>query len=424
MTEEELENVSHSMRSDMRYTDHAQLINTPHEEFVNSYVQRYESMRITATRTKQLPNETRPSSNSIAASGSSVKPIHAPPELIVTAATPTSSRVRDITLSTDLPAEGHASAVVATSCAPPVASEAVSEQISPAQPCDVTISIPAAELIEAVAPRMLPVMTGHEAVTANNSTRPASAQSMCSSRDGSSLPASVFSRRASVTTKPSNESFWSDSLHLVNALDLQVDVKSTPATVSHHERSVSMPFLTSSSPNTSETSVNVLVSNQSANAQATYVGSSTPTRAASTANKCLTPITEVQTPVSSSSMPPTTMYASTVMGDPYEGFPTPNFHYPQPHVHMTPLATHESREEPLQPIPPSVFTDDSSFTDRRPRSNKFAASIKYRAHAVAFAAQRATRRVVRSMKKMRATAQYFVPATFGSRNPFETVSRR
>lgn len=185
---------------------------------------------------------------------------------------------------------------------------------------------------------------------------------------------------------------------------------------------MSMQVLTISSPNTSETTVNVSESDQSAHVPATYVGPKTLTSAAPTGNKCLTPIFEVQTPLSSFPMPLTTMCASTVMDDPHEGFSTPNFHFSQPQVCMAFLTTHGRLEEPLQPVPPSVFTDDSSFTDRRSRSKKFAGSIKPRAHTVTFVTKRAVRCVVRSMKKMCAAVRYFVPATFGSHNPFETMS--
>ena len=433
MTEEELEKVSSiCCFGKMSYTDCAQLINMPHEGFVNSYMQRHGTMRIDATRAKQVRVETLQSSGSleevkgrpIIASDTVVEQVVALLELIVTAAAPASSPVKDTISSTDQAAEGHRYAIETALDAPAMVSEAVPEQLASARPCDVTVSVPAGVPIEAAAPQVLPVMVSHEAVPAEISTRPASARSMCSSRDGSSLPASVFSRRASVTTKPSNESFWSNSLRRMDTLDLQVDVESAPTTVSHHDRSVSMPTLTLSSPNTNETTIGVSLSDQNAHAQATYVGPSTPIRAAPTVNKCLTPIIEVQTPMSSSSMPPTTMYTSTVMDDPYEGVPTPNFHYPQSHVRMPPRAPDVWRDEPVAPMPTSVFTDDSSFTDRRPRSNKFAPGIKYRAHAVADATMQAARRVVRSVKKMRATSQYFVPVTFGSRNPFETASRR
>jgi hypothetical protein len=412
----------------MDYTDHAQLINTPHEDFVNSYVQRYETMRINATRVKQVHDEVQKSpvfpkeatKDPIVALDTTVEQVVALPELIITDATPASSPVKDITLSTQV----HEVALATISDVPGGAAQAVCKHIAPAQPCDVTALALAYLPIEAVAPRVLPVMVNHEAAPTGNTTRPASAQSMCSSRDGSTLPASVFSRRASVTTKPSNESFGFDGLRLIDTLDFQVDVKSTPTTVLHHERSVSMPILTLSSPNTSETSTDVSESDQSAHAQATYVGPSTPVRAAPIAKKCLTPIFEVQTPLSSSSMPQTTMYASTAMDDSYEGFPTPNFHYPQPYVQNVSRATFVPRNDPVQPMPASVFTDDSSFIDCRPRSNKLTAVIKYRAQAVTGAAKQAARHLVCSVKNMRATAYYFVPATPGSRNPFETVSRR
>jgi hypothetical protein len=119
-----------------------------------------------------------------------------------------------------------------------IVSADVSQQIAPAHACDIVPATPAAVPVRALAPQILPVLVDHNQAVAEPISRPASASSFCLSRDGSSVPASAFSRHASVATKPSNESFAVGRPRLVDTLDLQVDIKSGPTIISHHERSV------------------------------------------------------------------------------------------------------------------------------------------------------------------------------------------
>lgn len=71
--------------------------------------------------------------------------------------------------------------------------------------------------------------------------------------------------------------------------------------------------------------------------------------------------------------------------------------------------------------PQCSLTTRPLLTASRPVA--FAAGIKHRARTVARATKQTTQRALRSLKKLRANARYFA-ATFSSRNPFETVSRR
>lgn len=382
-----------------------QLLNTPHEDFINGYVERYETMRKNAARAKQV-RDNAASSNDNAATvneasvidlGSTSLSIVECPELVITAATPTPSPTEKTTTWYG-PIITDPETVVLSSIGVPLAIE------------------------EPIAPSVLPCFVNYKAVPIEISGRPESASSTTSFRTESSPPASVFSRRASLMTKPSSESFWSDSLRLIDTLDLQVDLKPATATVSHHERSVSMPVLSLPASDTDSASNNVSDLTRNVHAQSINIAPSTPILENPVAKKSLTPIIEVQTPLSSSQMPSTTTYSSTFMDDPYEGiFPEPvryeqhNFRIPSPVPRM-------SHSGPAQPVPASVFTDDSSTTTRQERSRKLAA-IKYRAQAVAGATKRATRRLLRSVKEMRAATRYLVPMACRKRNPYETFAR-
>ncbi|KAF3044115.1 hypothetical protein E8E12_009868 [Didymella heteroderae] len=410
------------------------LLNTSHEDFVNGYVRRYEVMRKKAAHSKQVRNNAARPTVPLGASEEAPVVTYVTvavagqvvvlPELVVTAATPASSPIKDVIHSPDLLTESE-TVVPNTPDASHGVYDAVSaEHIESAAPYNGPAQAPAVVPDEAIASQALPVIVSHSTAVVEPHSRPARVSSFCSSRDGSSLPASVFSRQTSVATKPSNESFRCGHMSLVDTLDLQIDAKPAPKTVSHHERSVSMPVLSSSASDISGTSINVSEQNHSALAQSLYFRPSTPIRASSGTNKYLTPIVEVQTSLSFTVPPTTILHSSTVMDNTDEDFSTPEFHCPLPKIRVSSKATRVPRGEPAQPMPASVFTDDSSFTDRRPRSDKFAAGIKDRFQNVASTTKQATQRALRSMKKMRAAAHYLVPAAFGSRNPFETVSRR
>ncbi|KAJ4379799.1 hypothetical protein N0V86_004983 [Didymella sp. IMI 355093] len=418
MTEEELEKVSSLARQIMDHTDYMKIVNTPHEDFVNNYVQRYEAMKTKAARAKQASNETTQEIASVALDAVAEQ-VAVLPELIITAATPASSPIKEITPLVNPIAidRGNTAPVSSGTC--PVVSEPAPE----IQSCTATTPAPAALYDEIVASQVLPVFIAQEQAPLDIPVRPASSSSTCSSHYGSSHPASVFPWQASVTTKPSNESFWTDQHRLVDTLDLQVKTKIALTTVSRHECSMNMPVLTCSVPNTRETFADVSEPNHSAHGQATYAGPSTLVRATSSASKCLTPTTGIQTPLTPSPMPPTTMYASTAMDDPFEGILTSQFQYEQPNAQISSQAPYRLQDDPIQLTPASVFTDDSSFAIHRQQGSKLAA-FKYRAHVVISATKQTTRCALRSIKKMRAAAQYSMPATFGSRNPFETVSRR
>lgn len=430
--EEELEKVVSSVLIILIHTDHLQLLNIPHEDFVNHYVQRQKELREKAARAKQVRLELEGTAVTVEAINQApdatvdtVPEAVVLPELIITFATPASSPIKEVA---PLPAPtvvDHETIVHFPTGAVPTILDHVSENMESPHSCNVTDPVSAARPHGVVAPRVLPVCISHKSAPFEASVRPASASSSCSTRDGSLLFASVFSRQASVTTKPSNESFGSDHLRPVDALDIQVDAELAYTTVSHHERSVSMSVLTFPAPDTTEASVDVSEPNRGAHARSTYIVPSTPVRVISARNKCLTPIIEAQTPLSSSPILQATINPSTIMDDQPEAFST-TFKYQQPNVHISSEAIRLSREDehPLvQPTPASLFTDDSSFTTHRQRSNKLATGIKYRAHAVASATKRFTRRALRSVKKLRTTARYFAPVTFGSRNPYETVSR-
>ncbi|KAF1928081.1 uncharacterized protein M421DRAFT_92885 [Didymella exigua CBS 183.55] len=416
MTEEELESI----------------INTPHEDFVNGYVQRYEAMSKKAARAKLAREEGIQSSVASGAVGevadealvvsldttveqtgtmieqteTVAEQMISLPEFLVTAATPASTPTMKAAPSVSPVAVDHEVNAQYANETLSVSLDLKSETIESPRSCSITGPVPTLVSDE------IAVIASNEVAPLEGSVRPDSASSSYSS-----LPASVFSRRASITTRPSNESFWSDNLRLVDTLDLQVDVKLAPTIVSHHERSVSMPVMSLSASDTYEISTNVSESNHGAYARSIYVGSSTPVRTTSVANKYLTPIIEVQTPLSSYPMPPAKMHPRNVMDDPYEDFPT-KFNYQQPDFHIPPRAPRPSRDDPLQFIPTSVFTDSSSYTNRRERGDKLA-SIKHQAQAVASATKCATRRVLRSMKKVCATARSLVPVTLRSRHPYE-----
>jgi hypothetical protein len=419
MTEEELEKVSSLVCQSMDHTDYMKIVNTPHEDFVNNYVQRYEAMKTKAARAKQARNEATQDAAFVALDAMAEQ-VAVLPEFIITAATPASSPIKEITPLVDPIAIDRGNTAPVSTGTRPAIPEPAPEMKQLPHSRTATTPAPAALYDEIVAPQVLPNFIAHEQAPLGIPVRPASSSSTCSSHYGSLLPASVFSRQASVTTKPSNESFWIDQHRLVDTLDLQVRSKIALSTVSRHERSMSMPVLTRSVPNTNETFVGVSEPDHSAHSQTTYVEPSTPVRATSSANKCLTSIIGAQTLPTQSPMPPTTMHASTVMTDPYEGIPTPRFQYEQPNVQTSSQAPYGLQDDPVQLTPASVYTDDSSFVIHRQQGSKLAA-FKYRAHVVASATKR---RALRSIKKMRATAQYFMPATFGSRNPFEAVSRR
>lgn len=432
ISEEDLEKVSSLVFKAAINTHHMQILNTPHEDFINNYVQRYETMRKNAARVKQARNEVADSAVSteaitddpVVAVDNVQETIIALPKVVVTAATPLSSPIEDVppsglTIVVDNELATHRSTDSLS-----VASDPASGDTERLVASDATFSAPAAVCMEEAASRILPAFGHYDTVPSEVPARPISAQSFCSSRNGSFLDDSVFSRQASVTTKPSNESFGSGSLRLVNTTEPKVDLNSAPTTVSYHNRCVSTKTSTCSTSDTCKTPADASTPTHSVHAQPTYVVPTTPVRAKTAANKCLTPIIEVQTPLSTTSVPQVIMYPTNAMGDSSEAFRS-TFEYQHPNTHIPTQATRLPREEehpPVQLIPASLFTDDSSFTTHRPRSNKFAA-IKYRVRSVASAAKRATHQVLRFVKTLCTTVRHFGSVTSGTRNPYETFTR-
>jgi hypothetical protein len=137
MNEEELEKVGLPITLGLFYTDYAQLINTPHEDFVSNYVQRYEKMMINSTRARQVRDEADRSAfssnetkrDSMSASDIAVEQVVALPEPIVTVATPASSRVKETMFSIDLAAGGHEPSFATVSKAPIVPLHKVLDQL-------------------------------------------------------------------------------------------------------------------------------------------------------------------------------------------------------------------------------------------------------------------------------------------------------
>lgn len=265
-------------------------------------------------------------------------------------------------------------------------------------------------------------------VNVENKLRPDSVLTSQSSRD--SVSTSVFSKRTSVTTKPSNESFESDHSRLVDTLDLALDFevecrKATGNVSCDNRRVASMPILSPSTTYRCDKTCRVSGLNQASPNVSIKSAPSTPIRTnTAAAKKHLTPIIEVQTPVQSS--PPKAADIQTTTS-----------HNDQTHTTLLPTQKKMIFEqwadeshlslEPIGATPPqqpqSSWSDDSHATTKRQRwTSKFKMSMKAHVQSVSKASKQRTRQLVQSTKKLGGTVRYLMRAARDSRSPFEKVA--
>jgi hypothetical protein len=158
--------------------DRVQILDTPHNDFVNHYVQRQQARIEQAIRAKRA----------IAVTDRAIAPTRSDAEFLEVA--------KDTVVVGDPSPVSYASSV---------------------------LELTGAFLREGM-PLISTILAGHEMTDVDITFRPASALGSLPSRGDSSLHTSVFSKSMPVTTKPSNESSGSDYLRLVDILDhLKVD---------------------------------------------------------------------------------------------------------------------------------------------------------------------------------------------------------
>lgn len=377
--EEELLKVSMKVFFHNAISDPRQILNTPHEEFIEHYVQRQQELKDRTARVKR---------SLFAKSGS------APEAAVSTPITPQTSEHADVKQaeSADLLA-----ATVSESA--PVNSAAL-------------YFVPAVPVME---PAIIEV-----------SLRPVSALTSRSSRDETSIITSVFSKRTSVTTKPSDDSVGSAYPRLLDALDLETEV-SLPsaafATTINDRRVVSMPILTSS----------VQCEQIPAHLPLAVVATThpaddnpaTPIRRDHLGQKCLSPILEVHTPQQLSPQLFLDPHESIILDDRADARQLPT------EVQLQAIGAWV--EAVLQSQAQMAVVDTQEYLPlfdnmrandpRRHWKARAKISIRSRARTASEVTKKAAIRVVRSAKKLGRTFRCFAPVVVGARDSREAVAR-
>ena len=306
---------------------------------------------------------------------------------------------------------------------PAVVVNTVSESIESPSRVAATPPGPATTIVWEVAPLTLPTFASHEATPIDTPIRSASALTSHSSRDDLSIRTSVFSKRASVTTKPSNESFGSDYLRLIETLDLEVEVNSSTTASFHDRRIACVPTLTLVTTDSGDTATEASALNQIASEQRVNTAPSTSTHFVNTVSNCLSPIVEVQTPLESSPKQLAETHVSISLDDRADSLPLP-IELRQPDINPRPDGERESQgQQPATTLlqPPYSPVTNESHAARKRWSSKVK-SMKSRFQAASGATRQGARRVVRSAKKLGTRIRYLAPVATSARNPYETVA--
>lgn len=268
------------------------------------------------------------------------------------------------------------------------------------------------------------VLQRHELLGIDASLRPASGLSFYSSRDGSSSRISVFTKGASITTKPSSESIGSGHLRLINTLDLEVPTdtrKPGPTVVSNNGRVVSIPTLTLSTAEMRDTTVDISALTQMALGPRICVIPPTPIRASATTEHGPNSILEAKTSSRPPAMPPQTHNSMSSHG--CSGGARPLKEYEESNTFAVMQDAHDLHERQRAEELQSCFSSSTTEirTSHRQRLGSKATAIKCQFQAVASTTKRITHRCLRSAKKLRITASHLAPVAIASRSPYETI---